>query len=31
MNQETYRKPSLDAESFQRLLAAAFNLQSRFD
>ena len=31
MNQETYRKPSLDAESFQRLLAAAFILQSRLD
>jgi len=33
MSQETYRKPSLslDAESFQRLLAAAFILQSRVD
>ena len=31
MSQETYCKPSLDAESFQRLLAAAFILQSRLD
>jgi hypothetical protein len=31
MSQETYRKPGLDAESFQRLLASAFILQSRLD
>jgi len=31
MSQRTYSKPSLDAESFQRLLAAAFILQSRLD
>jgi hypothetical protein len=31
MSQRTYSKPSLDAESFERLLAAAFILQSRLD
>ena len=31
MSPETNRKPTLDAESFQRLLAAAFIMQSRGD
>jgi hypothetical protein len=31
MNQEIYRKPCLDAEGFQRLLASAFILQSGLD